>query len=236
MSWSLFDHVFVFAFVVVAPSIGYLRYAKVKRRLAEDKPGVRVQLYKRTMRWQLLLGASGLAVWVASGRPLSGLGLAWPGTLGTWIVAALVMLALVGLRLQVFAVFRHDDLKEQIIHQAETEVPFLPRDNTELGWFIALAITAGVCEELLYRGYLLAYLGEAIGVVLAVVAAGVVFGLGHAYQGPRGILKTGVLALVAGTLYSVAGSLFPLVLLHAAVDINAGLLYRVATAGRSRVG
>ena len=61
----------------------------------------------------------------------------------------------------------------------------LPRTGEERGWFAAVAVTAGCCEELLYRGVLIAFgtgvLG--LGVWPAAAIAVVVFGAAHLYQG-----------------------------------------------------
>src|SRR5256886_7931831 len=60
----------------------------------------------------------------------------------------------------------------------------LPQSTVELLPYLALAITAGLCEELLYRGFamaILAHLGlQAWAVVLL---SSVLFGLAHSYQG-----------------------------------------------------
>ncbi len=68
----------------------------------------------------------------------------------------------------------------------------LPQTATEKRWFDAVSVTAGICEEIIYRGFLFAYFaawlpGAAAGVVI--VLAGLVFGLGHLYQGAAGIVK-----------------------------------------------
>ena len=37
---------------------------------------------------------------------------------------------------------------------------YLPRTKKDSVWFIVLSISAGICEELLFRGYLIWYMGE----------------------------------------------------------------------------
>ena len=107
---------------------------------------------------------------------------------------------------------------------AGTEVAILlPRTDDERRLFTVVGITAGVCEEWLYRGFFLAVVAAVLGgspsFVLVVVAA-VAFGLAHAYQGWAGIVLTGVLGGIMAALYLDTGSLLWPVLLHAVIDLR----------------
>jgi membrane protease YdiL (CAAX protease family) len=99
----------------------------------------------------------------------------------------------------------------------------LPRTTAERRLFTLVGVTAGVCEEWLYRGFLLAVVA-AIGGGLptpALVAIGALaFGLAHAYQGVAGIVTTGVLGGVMAGLYLGTGSLLLPVVLHALIDLR----------------
>jgi len=90
---------------------------------------------------------------------------------------------------------------------------------------VFMLITAGFLEELLWRGYLMNRLIDLQGKqtqlawVIALVGSAVIFGLGHFYQGPIGIFKTGVIGLVFGLSYLAVGrNLWPLILSHAFID------------------
>src|SRR5262249_15242874 len=83
-------------------------------------------------------------------------------------------------------------------------------------------VTAGICEELLCRGFMIWYLGHWMSPWVAVVVASVPFGLAHLYQGPKGAVRTGMVALVIGSLYVATGSLLWPMIVHAAVDLGAG--------------
>ncbi len=100
-------------------------------------------------------------------------------------------------------------------------LPVTGRDR--LG-FIGLSATAGATEELVFRGFLLFALTAASGSVgLALVLSSAVFGVAHAYQDAAGSVRAGVLgALLAGCAV-LAGSLFPAMLAHAAIDLLSGL-------------
>src|SRR5262249_37442245 len=93
--------------------------------------------------------------------------------------------------------------------------------------FCGLAMTAGICEEFIYRGFVFAALTHIAlppwGVVLISSA---MFGLAHAYQGKGGIIGTLLLGTVFGAVRTLYHSLVPIVFWHAAVDIVAGFAGR----------
>ena len=97
-----------------------------------------------------------------------------------------------------------------------------PQTPTENRLFDMVSITAGVCEEILYRGLLLATLVSLVGTWPAVAITSLIFGLGHASQGISGIVKTGLIGLVLALLTVSSGSLFIAIALHAVVDLTSG--------------
>jgi uncharacterized protein len=61
---------------------------------------------------------------------------------------------------------------------------FTPKTNTELMFFLVLAVTGGFCEELIFRGYLTQQFSAWTGNrVFAVLVQGLAFGLCHGYYG-----------------------------------------------------
>jgi CAAX protease family protein len=110
----------------------------------------------------------------------------------------------------------------------------LPRDGREMSAFVALCLTAGICEEILFRGYLLWFLIPRTGVALALVLGSLSFGLLHAYQGARGILRTGLVGLTMALVYRLTGSLAAPMVAHALLDLAGGRLsYRLASQDRA---
>lgn len=99
----------------------------------------------------------------------------------------------------------------------------LPQSTIELLPYLALAITAGLCEEFLYRGFamgVLIHVGlQAWAVVLL---SSVLFGLAHSYQGRGGIVTTFVIGIILGSSRFIYGSLVPAIFWHSAVDLVAG--------------
>ena len=79
-------------------------------------------------------------------------------------------------------------------------------------------------EEIAYRGYLFGRFAEAAGETrwacwLGVIAVSILFGYGHYYKGPAGILDSAVAGLVLGVAYLVAGrNLWAPILAHGFID------------------
>ncbi|HEV2131521.1 MAG TPA: CPBP family intramembrane glutamic endopeptidase [Longimicrobiaceae bacterium] len=100
----------------------------------------------------------------------------------------------------------------------------LPRTVGEKVAFVGVSITAGVCEELVFRGFLIPAASVAFGSIgLAVLLSSAVFGLLHAYQGVIGIVRTGILGFLLVIPLLATGSLLPSILAHTALDVIVGL-------------
>jgi uncharacterized protein len=99
----------------------------------------------------------------------------------------------------------------------------LPQSAIELLPYFALAITAGLCEEFLYRGFAMAVLTRAgLRTWLVVFVSSALFGLAHSYQGRGGMVMTLFLGIVLGLSRIAYTSLVPAVSWHTAVDVVAG--------------
>jgi uncharacterized protein len=103
----------------------------------------------------------------------------------------------------------------------------LPNSFAEFLPYCALAATAGVCEEFLYRGFAMAALTRVgLPIWLVVVLTAVLFGLAHTYQGKSGIAGTTLMGLLFGAFRNLTESLVPVTMWHATVDIVAGIAGR----------
>jgi membrane protease YdiL (CAAX protease family) len=100
----------------------------------------------------------------------------------------------------------------------------LPQSAEELFPYLALAITAGLCEEFLYRGFSMAVLARlGLQAWAVVLLSSILFGLAHSYQGRGGVIVTLLMGLALGASRIAYDSLVPAILWHTAVDVVAGL-------------
>ena len=104
-----------------------------------------------------------------------------------------------------------------------------PTTPLERRYFAALSISAGVCEEVVFRAFLIHYFHSApylFGPFLALIASSILFGINHGYQGPAGVLTSGIAGLLFGLIYFSTGSLVLAMVLHALTDLRALALLR----------
>jgi membrane protease YdiL (CAAX protease family) len=104
--------------------------------------------------------------------------------------------------------------------------PTTPRERR---YFAIVAISAGICEEIIYRALpfaILALWWPGGDPRWYAVIVGVLFGLAHVYQGAAGMVSTALLGVVLGLVYAGTGSLIPAMVLHAIVDLRLLLVRR----------
>jgi uncharacterized protein len=108
---------------------------------------------------------------------------------------------------------------------AKTVDSLLPQSLIEVLIWIATSITAGVCEEMAFRGYLQRQLHALSGsVVVAVLGQGLVFGMGHSYQGWKNTVVITVLGVMFGALAAWRKNLRANIVVHAWSDVWEGWL------------
>jgi membrane protease YdiL (CAAX protease family) len=91
-------------------------------------------------------------------------------------------------------------------------------------WLGLIWTFAAFGEEISYRGYLLTRFADIgkrsrLAYFLAVIASAILFGYGHYYKGPTGIIDSTVSGLILGTAYLVnRKSLWTTILAHGFID------------------
>jgi membrane protease YdiL (CAAX protease family) len=157
-------------------------------------------------------------------HPLVSIGLQEPNAPG-WPFLAGAALGLAVLTAVSLFLPKYRDFFQAQLAPAAALLPVTARER--LG-YAAICLTAGWCEELLYRGFLIFYLTIVLPwlpVALVIIAAGAIFGLGHAYQGRKGMLTSGLMGILLGALYWWTGSLLPGMILHTLIDLRAMLYW-----------
>jgi membrane protease YdiL (CAAX protease family) len=135
----------------------------------------------------------------------------------------------VGSVLQVVLVRRNPKAREKILRTFQRLAFILPSTREERAWFVLVSITAGICEEVLYRGFLIRYLSDSpwhAGIVAAAAIASISFGLAHGYQGLSGIVGTASIGAVMAVIFLSSGSLWLPMALHAIIDLRILFLLR----------
>ena len=205
------------------PLVGAWSHERFRRALGTD-PRARLDRYRRTalIEWAAVTASLALVAY-APGLDLGDVGVRWPRLSDSG--APYTVVGGLGLVLSVLLL---RGLRRRVDRGADLRAPrevaaLLPRTAAERRGFAAVAVTAGVCEETLYRGVLLGLaatlLPDLSPARLAVVSA-LAFGLAHTYQGAAGMLTTTVLGGCLAVLYLGSGSLLLPVLYHVLVDLR----------------
>lgn len=225
MAWfaTLLAHLLVLFLIIAVPFRGARRYRILMRRI-DRHPELRARFYVQGMlsQWLMLLPLVFIAIGLSWSASV--LGLQTPVILWLWGPVALVLvLAVYAQVFYIRRISRTADGRSQLRQSMSGPLHMLPRTQKERSLWILLSLTAGICEEVLYRGFLPAYLMyifPGVPFVLAIVIAAVLFGIGHIYQKVTGVLGTGVMGLLFGFLYFFTGSLFLPMIVHALFDMR----------------
>lgn len=222
MPW---DIALIFLFLaVVIPWRGTVRLRKLLEA-PQLSSRERIALYLSTIGFQWLLAAA--VAWRAWARGYSfeelGLVSSNPVALA---VAAVIGGALLG-AFQWTNLRRAGRLPGPPSTLRKVAEKILPRAPAEAVPYAGLAVTAGVCEEFLYRGFAMAALARiGLGGPAIVAIAAALFGLAHLYQGRSGLIGTALVGMVLGGARLLIGSMLPMVVWHAAIDLVAGIAGR----------
>jgi membrane protease YdiL (CAAX protease family) len=196
----------------------------LRRRYAADP--------RKAVRWLWFAGLSsawiftalGLFLWAYEGRAWRQVGLVMPEGWRLWGGLSLVLiLALVYARDVAGSVRAKEKVREQL-QQLGTLAARLPRTRSEFQLWVVVALTVGVWEEFLFRGYLIWVFHHWLGWWMAAAASLLVFALGHSYAGVTGVLKSAFGGVLYTVIVAVCGSLLPAILIHALFDVGTGYL------------
>jgi len=135
---------------------------------------------------------------------------------GFW-VAAMITLSAIARSLHLTGGNQLDDVRRQLGF-------IVPRSAREVALWMMLSLTAGFCEEVIFRGYLQGQFTALFRNVWAgILASGLLFGAAHGYEGGRRMLLVGLYGMMFGVLAHFRRSLRPGMIAHAFHDGVMGL-------------
>lgn len=202
------------AAVLLGPApIVFMLQASAADKLPRPLP--RVPIYVGTMLGLWLIGLLALGAGALSGFTTRLMGLVPMQTnqFVVWTAFGLLASAAIIALFKAFG-FRDSALMREI-------VPVTP---LEKGLFVGLSVSAGVCEEMAFRGFLLPALMVATGSLAGgVLLSSLAFGVLHAHQRAGGALRAALLGAALAVPLIVTGSVFASMAAHAIVDVVGGL-------------
>lgn len=218
------DALFIAWLCVFNPLYGALvSVPRIRAMPQPEQDRLRPRVYWNGLLTFWFFGIVSVTPWLGRDAPLSAIGISLPGPL--WPAVAVVLaLAGAGVMLQRRAVMRAPEGAQQVRRQLRTVEWLLPRSRREVVMWGGISLHAGICEELLYRGYLFALARSLMPDIAACIVVTALFGMAHLYQGLRGVVYTTCLGAVFLALAWFSDSLWLPMLAHALFDWHAGTL------------
>ncbi|MGO8863276.1 MAG: type II CAAX prenyl endopeptidase Rce1 family protein [Acidimicrobiales bacterium] len=210
-------------FVFAVPILGWRRYRRLKLDLQTD-PGLRLRYYWTSIIRKWALVGLVLVIGLLSGKSWRSLGLptstmfrfnaGWT----FYYLSVFVLGFVIGLVL-----LRKRISRGKVATPLRGAIYLLPRSPAERQVFVGFALTAGICEEILYRGFGLLYMRWAFptaSLTVDIVVTSLVFGAAHAYQGWIGVGATSIAGLLFGVMVAATGTLLVAITVHALIDLR----------------
>jgi membrane protease YdiL (CAAX protease family) len=217
--------------VTLTAVVGSVIRGRTLARRVETRADGRVWLYRNFLLRMWPLMVLPLVITDVSDRVTArDLGWARPHGVAGYLLAAYYLLIVVIASVRIRRAMR----RGQVIPQRQRIAFMVPRTARERWWAAALAVTAGVVEETIFRGALYAVGTKVyhLPAVTVLAAALVLFAASHLYQGWRGLIGSGLIGLILTIIFVTSGSLLLAIVVHAAHDLISLLLIPAESADR----
>jgi len=212
----------IFLIILVLP-VQAMKGIKALDKAVAMRPAARLEFYQSSIVGQWIIVLLVAVAVLGSGSVLSTLGVAWPiWTAETFAVTLIVVLLTLTQTPIVPAVRTRLANSPSLLRALYPLRNLLPRSKKERERWVSLSATAGICEEIIFRGFLFFYVQDVLGLSLysAVIISSAIFGISHAYQGTGNVLRTGAIGLLFGTTYAMTDSLLVPIVLHVVLDLG----------------
>jgi uncharacterized protein len=226
MNFIWFDHLFFCVVGILLPIMSVM----AEKPNADDQD---IDIYKPSLPpkkhiyytngLMLCIGAMiVLTLWNLTLRPFDVLGVNYP-TIDALVIGLCSVIVII-YSIDTFINYTNskkslDDIKE-LSH-------IMPTSWNDFKHFIFLAFAAGICEEIVFRGFLVNYIshlcaGSEYGYFLALVLPAVIFSISHVYQGWFAVMKIFAISLLFGAIFIFSKSLLLVCIIHVLVDLISG--------------
>lgn len=224
------DYLLVLIFGILLPFISGVKSAAAFKdmQLAFDSP-TKKRFYLGNSFFLFIIALVIVIVWGLYQRPFSELGFTTAEAAGKrtpwWMIGLFVALY----TMDIIHSITDQDEREETRDRLEEQTPFMPSKWKELPAYTIMCISAGVFEEIVFRGFLITFFrylfaGFPAGAAWAVITPAIIFSLAHFYQGSKAVFKILVLSLLFGMIFWHSGSLVAVIILHFLLDLVSGML------------
>ncbi|MBK8698928.1 MAG: CPBP family intramembrane metalloprotease [Saprospiraceae bacterium] len=226
MNVTWFDHLFFFIIGIVFPAMAFLS----ERPKEEDEENYRNGLppkkhiyYSNSL--MLFIGAlMVLTLWNVTYRSFDTLGFILP-VMDTMVIVLCGIIIAIYAADTLFSYFQAKKSPDNITEMGH----IMPTSWDDYRHFVILALAAGTCEEVIFRGFMVNYVrelfsGSIYATAIALILPSAIFAVSHLYQGWFAVLKITAISLLFGGIYILSGSLLLVVVIHVFVDLVSGAM------------
>ena len=219
--------------IIYEPIIGYFGYQRFKLAV-QEKADARIKYYLNIMIGLWLPTLFIFLLVFLTRIDLEDIGIALPSihtdTLGTLLTYSILLIGLLYISLMAFYLVGYhvsDKVRTKFIKAKEKELnaasysDILPVTNKEKKLWNYVSLTAGITEEIIYRGFLIfvfSNLFPDLSIWAVIILSSLLFGLAHTYQGIAGVIRTTIVGIIFSCLYIGMGSIIPLIIIHFLID------------------
>jgi len=183
-------------------------------------------IYNKTLIFLWVPTLLWLAGWTYQGRAFEIIGQSFDGTLANWIGLVVAIGICLLFYTQIVRVKRSDAMAKSTLGQIEGEQgiqDIMPTTQPEYRQFQLLSVSAGITEEIMFRGFLVWGLAHYMPVWVAAALSLTSFTLAHLYQESiKSVMRVFLAGLAFTLIYLLSDSLLNAVIVHAAVDLGSG--------------
>ncbi|NER12095.1 CPBP family intramembrane metalloprotease [Leptobacterium flavescens] len=232
MEHTIFLIFFIILVLIVAvylPVSGYFEVKKLKKSIADGNSRRKIEFYRATVFWSWIPIFLIFILMAISDIPLESIGIKWidieAASAGKWIVFPTIAFYCLYLIYNIYSIiiFKYNKNSRA---RATKSIPahfksFLPITREEKRLWDYVSVTAGITEEILYRGYFFYALGvifPGLSLIHILLITTIMFGLGHIYLGKE-VIRPTILGLFFGIFYIIFDSVFPVIIIHIAQDL-----------------
>jgi uncharacterized protein len=223
MNINWFDHLFFLVVGIILPSMSFVS----EKSHDEDSNYKDLLPPKKHIYYTngliLVIGALiVLTLWNVTYRSFDKLGFIAPyvDSIVLYLCVAISIIYLIDTLVNYFNTKKTKESIEELSH-------VMPTSWDDYIHFTFLAFAAGICEEIIFRGFLINYIlemsqGMTYSFYLALVLPAFIFAVSHIYQGWVSVLKIFTLSLLFGAIFLFSKSLILVIIIHVLVDLISG--------------
>lgn len=229
---NFFLIVFIILIIILTiflPISGYNSIKKLKKSIAGGDNSIKIKFYRETIFWSWIPIFLIFLLIPISGISIENIGIKWihidTSSFSKWFVYPVIGFYILYLLYNIYSIIIFKSNKESRAKAAKSISDdfriFFPITQKEKRVWSLVSISAGLTEEILYRGYLfyaLAIVFTNLSLIHILFISTLIFGIGHIYQGKE-VIKSTILGLILGIFYIVFDSVIPVIIFHIVQDL-----------------